>query len=133
MSYVQYFALTMVNVPTSMPYEHGALWAGAIRHIVTPRIFFPNKAVLDDSERASLYTGMAVAGAEQGTSIGIGYMAESYVDFGPIGMFLPILFLGIFYGLMYRYFVIVSRTHFSVVGLRQRSWCSGATLLRPQM
>ena len=109
MSYVQYFALTMVNVPSSMPYEHGALWAGALKHIATPRMFFPGKAAVDDSERASLYTGMTVAGLEQGTSIGIGYMAESYVDFGPVLMFLPILLLGVFYGLIYRVFVINSR------------------------
>ena len=109
MSYVQYFALTMVNVPSSLPYEHGALWAGALKHIVTPRIFFPGKAAVDDSERASFYTGLTVAGAEQGTSIGIGYMAESYVDFGPVLMFLPILLLGVFYGLIYRVFVIKSR------------------------
>jgi hypothetical protein len=109
MSYVQYFALTMLNVPSSIPYEGGALWGGAIRHVVTPRMFFPNKEALDDSARASLYTGMAVAGTEQGTSIGIGYMAESYVDFGPVGMFFPIVLLGVFYGLIYRQFVIVSR------------------------
>ena len=52
---------------------------------------------------------MTVAGVEQGTSIGIGYMAESYVDFGPVLMFLPILLLGVFYGLIYRLFVINSR------------------------
>jgi len=109
MSYVQYFALTIVNVPSSMPYEHGALWSGALKHVVTPRLFFPGKAALDDSERASLYTGMAVAGTERGTSIGIGYMAESYVDFGPVLMFSPILLLGMFYGLIYRLFVVTSR------------------------
>ncbi len=108
-SYVQYFALTMVNVPSSIPYENGKLWIGAVKHVVTPRILFPGKADLDDSERTSLYTGMAVAGVEQGTSIGIGYMAESYVDFGPVFMFLPILMLGAFYGLIYRQFVVRSR------------------------
>lgn len=109
MSYVQYFALTIVNVPSSIPYENGTLWIGALKHVVTPRLFFPGKAALDDSERASLYTGMAVAGADRGTSIGIGYMAESYVDFGPGWMFFPILLLGVFYGLIYRVFVITSR------------------------
>jgi hypothetical protein len=113
-SYVQYFALTMLNVPSSIPYENGALWGGAVRHVVTPRMFFPNKASLDDSERASLYTGMEIAGADRGTSIGIGYIAESYVDFGPIGMFVPILLLGTFYGLIYRQFVTVSR--YSLLG-----------------
>ena len=47
---------------------------------------------------------------ERGTSIGIGYVAESYVDFGPILMFVPIFLLGVFYGLIYRVFVIHSRS-----------------------
>ena len=78
---------------------------GAIKHVLLPRFLFPNKPALDDSARASYYTGIEVAGVEEGTSIGIGYMGESYIDFGPIGMFVPILCLGLFYGLIYRFFV----------------------------
>jgi hypothetical protein len=109
-SYVRFFALTLMNVPESVPYEHGALWLGALKHVVTPRLFFPGKAIISDSDRTMLYTGVRVASEEQGTSIGIGYVAESYVDFGPIGMFAPIFLLGIFYGLIYRLFVIRSRS-----------------------
>jgi hypothetical protein len=108
-SYVQFFALTMKNVPENVPYENGALWGGAIKHILTPRVLFPNKPAIDDSERTSLYTGLDVAGAEQGTSIGIGYFAESYVDFGPVFMFFPIVLLGVGYGVVYRLFVIKAR------------------------
>lgn len=104
-SYVKYFGQTIANVPSSLPYENGALWSGAVKHVLMPRFLFPNKAALDDSARASYYTGVEVAGADQGTSIGIGYMGESYIDFGPIGMFAPILFLGLFYGFIYRFFV----------------------------
>src|SRR5437763_3280459 len=56
-----------------------------------------------------LYTGVQTASSEQGTSIGIGYVAESYVDFGPQFMFLPIFLMGVFYGLIYRAFVTQSR------------------------
>jgi hypothetical protein len=108
-SYVQFFALTMKNVPANVPYENGALWGGAVKHILTPRILFPNKPAIDDSERTSFYTGLEVAGAEQGTSIGIGYFAESYVDFGPVFMFVPIVLLGIGYGVVYRLFVVKAR------------------------
>lgn len=108
-SYVQFFALTMKNVPDSVPYEHGALWLDALKHVVTPRVLFPNKPAIDDSERTSYYTGLEVAGAEQGTSIGIGYFAESYVDFGPIGMFAPLILLGLGLGAIYRGFVINGR------------------------
>lgn len=108
-SYVQYFALTIAHVPSSVPHENGALWLGALKHIVTPRFLFPNKPVIDDSERTSFYTGLEVSGTEQGTSIGIGYFGESYIDFGPVFMFLPILLLGVFYGLVYRCLIVRAR------------------------
>jgi hypothetical protein len=41
-------------------------------------------------------------------------MAESYIDFGPVGMFVPIFLLGVFYGLIYRYFI--ARKNFRVLG-----------------
>ena len=113
-SYVNYFAYCLKNVPSSIPHEHGALWFGAVKHVLTPRFLFPNKATLDDSERTEYYTGMTVAGAETGTSIGIGYVGESYVDFGRSGMFAPILLLGVFYGLIYRMFASHPRR---IVGL----------------
>jgi hypothetical protein len=114
MSYVKFFALTMANVPAEIPYEKGALWLGAVKHVLMPRFLFPNKEAINDSDRTSYYTGIQVATAEQGTSIGIGYMGESYIDFGPIGMFAPILLLGLFYGFIYRFFV--NRHPVKVVG-----------------
>jgi hypothetical protein len=104
--YTRMFALTLMNVPDNVPFERGALWLSAIEHVFMPRLLFPQKAAVDDSERTQLYTGMLVAGREQGTSIGIGYVAESYVDFGIAGMFVPIFGLGIFFGAIYRVFVI---------------------------
>lgn len=103
-SYIGLFGSTISWVPKSEPHSHGELWAGAIKHVVMPRILFPNKKVLDDSERARRFTGIRLAGAEEGTSIGIGYMAESYADFGRYGMFVPILLLGFLMGRIYRFF-----------------------------
>ena len=108
--YTNYFALTLMNVPDNVPYEQGALWLGTLKHLITPRLFYPEKGVISDSERTTLYTGIQTSGAEQGSSIGIGYVAESYVDFGPRFMFVPIFLLGLFYGLIYRVLVIHSRS-----------------------
>jgi hypothetical protein len=113
-TYVHYFDLTIQNVPTIVPYEHGQLWWGCIRQVFMPRLFFPNKPALDDSARASYYTGQAVAGTDTGASIGIGYFGESYIDFGPVGMFAPIFLLGIFFGLIYRLFI--SRAKRKIIG-----------------
>jgi hypothetical protein len=96
-------------VPSRIPDEQARLCDGSSVHVFTPRLFFPDKPVVSDSERTRLYTGVQVAGTEENTSIGIGYVGESYIDYGPAGMFVPIVVLGVFYGLIYRCFVIRSR------------------------
>jgi len=108
-SYVEFFAQTLENVPENVPHTNGRLWFDATTRIFRPRILFPQKESIDDSERTAYYTGQALAGAEFGTSISIGYMGESYIDFGRIGMFVPILLLGLFYGLIYRVLVDYQR------------------------
>ncbi len=113
-SYVNFFALCIENVPNRVPYENGLLWKESVVHVLTPRFLFPDKPSLDDSERTRLYTGVMVSGIDENTSIGIGYVGESYVDFGPVGMFAPILVLGMLYGAIYRFFV--TRTKHKLLG-----------------
>jgi hypothetical protein len=100
--YLEYFGSAIHMVPEQIPYQHGRLWGEAIRHVLTPRLFFPDKPAINDSERVNEFTGQQVAGAEQGTSISLGYVAESYVDFGPVLMFVPVLMLGVLFGWAYR-------------------------------
>lgn len=107
-SYVDYFAFSINNVPKKIPYEEGALWAGAISNILKPRMLFPNKKALpSDSELTMKYTGLDLA--SDGASFSIGYIGEGYIDFGPLFMFIPIFIVGIFYGLIYKYFITKSR------------------------
>lgn len=105
-SYIGLFGSVLSHVPAAEPHSNGELWLGAVTHVLTPRILFPDKKVLDDSARARRFTGMRLSGAEEGTSIGIGYMAESYADFGSLGMFFPIYLLGLFLGRIYRNFCL---------------------------
>lgn len=100
--YVKIFSWVLDYVPSIVPYQDGKLWLGALRHIVSPRVLDPEKPALDDSAETTEYTGIAVSGAEQGTSIGLGYIAESYVDFGAALMFLPIFAIGALVGGAYR-------------------------------
>jgi hypothetical protein len=75
----------------------------ALAHVFMPRVLFPDKPGLpSDSDMVRHYAGVWVAGAEQGTSIAFGYVAESYVDFGLPFMFLPMIVWGVFVGLAYR-------------------------------
>jgi len=106
--YVDYFSVVLSTVPAVVPYQDGLIWRRAVENLI-PRLFWPGKPVLNDSDITRAYTGIMVAGANEGTSIGIGYMAESYVDFGPVGMFVPILLLGVLWGAIYAYFL--SRPH----------------------
>jgi len=45
----------------------------------------------------------------------MGYMADSYIDFGPYFMYVPIFLLGLTWGLMYRFFIV--RSSFILLGL----------------
>lgn len=127
-------ARVLERVPSVLPYEHGAIFEAAIKHIVTPRILFPEKESLSsDSEEVRKYAGVWVAGPEQNTSIAFGYAAESYVDFGIPGMFVPVLGFGIVMGLAYRFFLQAIYDHELATGfvvttfwlslyLFERSW-----------
>ena len=105
-AYVDFFGYALGYVPAIVPHENGALWGAALKHVATPRILFPSKPpIISDSEVTNRYTGLRVAGEEEGTSFSIGYMGESYIDFGPLWMFAPILLVGLWRGLMYRFFL----------------------------
>lgn len=100
---IYYPALALQRVPSMLPHENGRILGAAVRHIFTPRLFFPDKPVLaSDSELVRTYSGVWVAGTEANTSIAFGYAAESYVDFGIPVMFLPVFAFGLLMGLLYR-------------------------------
>lgn len=108
--YLEYFGRSIGMVPSAIPHQDGRLWLEAVRHPITPRLLFPNKPAIDDSDRVNEFSGIRVADAEHGTSISLGYAAESYIDFGPYLMFLPIILLGIFLGICYRVLTTTSRS-----------------------
>ena len=103
LGYLEYFARSIQTVPSQIPHQEGRLWLEAMAHLVTPRFLFPEKREINDSDRTNAFCGVRVADADQGTSISIGYAGESYIDFGPVLMFVPILLLGMFWGWGYRW------------------------------
>jgi len=100
--YLEYLSRTTFMVPAYIEHQNGRLLFEAIKHPVTPRLLFPNKPTIDDSDRVNEFSGVHVAGSEQGTSISLGYVAESYVDFGPYFMMIAVLGIGAMWGLMFR-------------------------------
>ncbi len=101
-SYVEYFALALKQVPTFLPHENGQLLQNALEHVMKPRILFPDKKVIYDSDITSKYTGITFAGRDEGTSFSLGAVAEAYIDFGIVYMFIPIFFFGLLFGWMYK-------------------------------
>lgn len=115
-AYTDFFALTIDYVPAYKPYGRGELWGTAIKHVLQPRILFPDKPrLLSDSEVTMTYTGQYLASDAEGTSISIGYMGEAYADFGPVGMFGVVLLVGLGWGLIYAHFV--RRAKVPLIGL----------------
>jgi hypothetical protein len=126
LGYIDLFSWTIQTVPTRVPFQHGRLWTEALTHVVTPRILFPNKAPINDSDRTREFTGIWTAGVEEGTSISIGYAGESYIDFGPVGMFVPIFLLGCFWGWAYRSLATRSRHKLLGIGVATNLILNGA-------
>ncbi len=100
--YIDFFSVALGYVPTEQSHEDGQIWWNAISHMFKPRLLFPNKPILDESAHTNKYTGLYLANLQQGTSHSLGYIADSYVDFGTYLMFIPLFLFGIFFGLIYR-------------------------------
>lgn len=105
LGYIQFFGATLNYVPNVVPFQEGKIYKQAILNYLTPRFFFPDKPVLDDSKHTTKYTGIGVNGIADATSFSLGYVADAYIDFGPVYMFPALLVLGYFFGLTYKYFV----------------------------
>ena len=77
-------------------------YASAVRHVLTPRVLFPDKPSLDDSKLTTALLGIKI---KQDTSVGVGYVAQAHVDFGFPGLLLPILSIGVMIGWVAKYFM----------------------------
>lgn len=133
---VYYPALALSRVPRVLPHTHGAIVGAAMVHIVTPRVFFPNKAELpSDSDEVRKYSGVYVAGRETNTSIAFGYAPEAYIDFGIPWMFVPVFLFGVAVGFLYGLFrqliwhrelfvAFATVTFWLTVYLFERSWAT---------
>ena len=120
LQYTWHIAKSMDHVPSVVPYQDGANWWASITFALTPRFFNPDKPMYEASKKATKYTGIQYLGSGSGVSFSLGYFADGYVDFGYFGMFIPLFFIGLAYGLSYFYFLRHSSTNlifnYAVVG-----------------
>lgn len=91
------------NAPEAVPMGQ---WKDALSHVLQPRVLFPGKAALSDTD---VYMRLTRADPTEyvrlGTSISVGYMAENYVDLGFPGMLAGIFVIGVMLGLVMKYFM----------------------------
>jgi hypothetical protein len=81
-------------------------WGEAFEHVFKPRIFFPDKPPLSDSETYARLAGLDPAQVVRGTtSISVGHTAENYVDLGFPGMLVGMFGLGLLLAAGLRYFM----------------------------
>lgn len=100
-----HLAKTMESVPAKIPFQNGNNWLETLSYVFTPRLLNPDKPQLNTSAKASKYTGIQYAGIDQATSFSLGYFADCYIDFGLLGMLLPLTLIGVLYGITYFYFL----------------------------
>jgi hypothetical protein len=98
--YVDFLAATMGHVPSHMRFQDGAQIGATIMHVLQPRLFFPDKPPLpSDTEILQKYTGFRYGkSTSASTSVSVGYVAELYVDFGPLGAIVGTFIMGLLSG-----------------------------------
>lgn len=77
-------------------------YKNAVVHVLTPRLLFPDKAQLNDSDKTTKLLGTDI---DEETSIGVGYVAEAQVDFGFPMLLAPLCGVGLLLGLAAEYFM----------------------------
>lgn len=103
--YIMHLAIVMERIPLYMPHENGKLWLSNINFVIMPRILFPEKGIFDPSLKTNKYTGKKYATGKKGVAFSLGYFADSYVDFGHVLMYLPLIAIAFFVSLIYNYFM----------------------------
>ncbi len=100
--YILHLAKSMDRVPALIPHEYGRVWLDNVTFVLMPRLFFPDKPIYQATVKTIKYTGIRYAGFKQGASFSLGYFADSYIDFGYIGMFLPLMLVSLFVVFIYK-------------------------------
>lgn len=104
-AYIDFFGASITITETAPEPEVFGRWRDALEHVAKPRILFPGKAALNDTEVFLRYVRPGVDDINSGTSISIGFLPENFIDFGFPGMLLPVAALGLLLGGVMRYFM----------------------------
>lgn len=104
------FAVIRDKTPRLIPYEAGEFYFVAPLIAVVPRVFWPNKPILNIGER----TSRDYYNIPRGTSTTRTVMGDLHANFGPPGVAFGMVLFGAIIGALRRYFV-VRRNVFSLL------------------
>jgi len=107
LSYIEFFSIVLRNVPNSIPFENGKIFKESSLFYFKPRLLFPDKPLIDDSDHTNKYTRLNLMDDGR-ASHSIGFMTDAYIDFGPIGMFPFLIGLGLLFGITMRILIFKS-------------------------
>ena len=96
---------TMEKVPLNVPFENGKSIFTAFTDAILPRFINPDKQIIGNS-RIKKYTNLNLIGS---TAMGIGYLGESYVNFGIIGGVICMGILGLFLSYLESKILLISK------------------------
>src|SRR3984893_5820874 len=95
----------MESTPERIPYQNGRLYSYMFITFV-PRLFWPDKPSVNDSNRwYQVAYRLTTRENLNGVSIAVGYLPESYINFGWVGPPALMFCLGIVLGLFDRIFL----------------------------
>ena len=100
--YTQFYADILQRLSDKMIPDDQNFYVKALVHVLTPRVLFPDKSDLNDSEITTALTGHKIG---SNTSMSVGYTAQANVDFGVPGMFAAIFLIGVMLVAIVRYFM----------------------------
>lgn len=105
-AYVDIFGSVISAQETSRDREVVRQWGEAFDHVFKPRVFFPDKPALSDTETYARLTGTdPYLVLRASTSISVGYITENYVDFGFPGMLASMFGIGLMIAVVCRVFM----------------------------
>ncbi len=105
LSLLQQTANVMETTPERVPYQNGRLYSYMLVTFV-PRLFWPDKPSVNDSNRwYQVAYRLTTRQNLNGVSIAVGYLPESYINFGWFGPPVVMFCLGIVLGLFDRIFL----------------------------
>jgi hypothetical protein len=110
-----YFSLVISNKESGLFANEPGVFASTAFANLVPRLLWPDKPSLGgDSWMVRRFAGLNVAGDEQGASIGLGYVAQFFIEGGLIGVLLGSCFFGLLLAFSHAILRKVARS--SVVG-----------------